>query len=47
MPDALTVVRPTGVFLLRFFCPGIQFYVLLSPYLKFALTPFYILIFMF
>ena len=29
------VVRPTGVYLLDFFCSGIQFYVLLSPYLCF------------
>ena len=28
-------VRPTGVFLLDFFCSGIQFYLLLSPYLCF------------
>ena len=27
------VVRPAGVYLLDFFCSGIQFYVLLSPYL--------------
>ena len=26
------VVRPTGVYLFDFFCSGIQFYVLLSPY---------------
>ena len=26
-------VRPTVVYLLDFFCPGIQFYLLLSPYL--------------
>ena len=25
-PDALAVVRPTGVYLLDFFCSGIQFY---------------------
>ena len=25
--------RPTGVYLLDFFCSGIQFYLLLSPYL--------------
>ena len=31
MPDALAVVRPTGVYLLDFFCTGIQFYLLLSP----------------
>ena len=35
MPDALAVVRPTGVYLFDFFCPGIQFYLLLSPYLCF------------
>ena len=29
----LAVVRPTGVYLLDFFCYGILFYVLLSPYL--------------
>ena len=28
-------VRPTGFFLLDFFCCGIQFYLLLSPYLCF------------
>ena len=32
-PDALAVVRPTGVLLLDFFCSSIQFYLLLSPYL--------------
>ena len=31
----LAVVRPTGVYLLDFFCAGIQFYVLLSPFLCF------------
>ena len=31
----LAVVRPTGVCLLDFFCSGIQFYLLLSPYLYF------------
>ena len=31
-------VRPTGVYLLDFFCSGIQFNLLLSPYL--ALSPF-------
>ena len=30
-----TYVRPTGVYLLDFFCFGIQFYLLLSPYLCF------------
>ena len=34
-PDALAVVRPTGVNLFDFFCFSIQFYVLLSPYLCF------------
>ena len=28
-------VRPTGVDLMDFFCSGIQFYLLLSPYLCF------------
>ena len=28
-------VRPTGVYLLDLFCSGIQFYLLLSPYLCF------------
>ena len=28
-------VGPTGVYLLYFFCSGIQFYLLLSPYLCF------------
>ena len=28
-------VRPTGVYLLDFFCSSIQFYLLLSPYLCF------------
>ena len=28
-------VRPTGDYLLDFFCSGIQFYLLLSPYLCF------------
>ena len=31
----LAVVRPTGVYLLDFFCFCIQFYLLLSPYLCF------------
>ena len=35
MPDALAFVRPARVYLLDFFCSGIQFYVLLSPYLCF------------
>ena len=34
-PDALAVVRPTGGCLLDFICSGIQFEVLLSPYLCF------------
>ena len=28
-------VGPTGIYLLDFFCSGIQFYLLLSPYLCF------------
>ena len=28
-------VEPSGVYLLDFFCSGIQFYLLLSPYLCF------------
>ena len=33
-------VGPTGVYLLDFFCSGIQFYLLLSPYLCFiGLSP--------
>ena len=31
LPDALAVVRPTKVYLLDFFCFGIQCYLLLSP----------------
>ena len=31
----LLFVRPTGVYLLDFFCSGIQYYPLLSPYLCF------------
>ena len=31
----LLFVRPTGVYLLDLFCSGIQFYLLLSPYLCF------------
>ena len=31
----LAVIRPTGIYLLGFFCSSIQFYVLLSPYLCF------------
>ena len=34
-PDALAVVRPTGVYLFDFFCSGIQFYLLLSPPVKY------------
>ena len=34
--DALAVVKPTGVYLLDIFFSGIQFYVLLSPYLCFV-----------
>ena len=34
-PDAFAVVRPTGVYLLDFFCSCIQFYLQLSPYLCF------------
>ena len=34
-PGALAVVRTTGIYLLGLFCSGIQFYVLLSPYLCF------------
>ena len=34
-PDVLAIVRPTGVYLLDFFCSDIQFYLLLSPYLCF------------
>ena len=44
-PDALAVVGPTGVYLLDFFCFGIQFNILLSPFL--CLSLFYILIYMF
>ena len=32
---SLAVVRPTGVYLLDFFCSSVQFYLLLSPYLCF------------
>ena len=34
-PDALAVVRPTGVYLLDFFCSDIQFYLFMIPYLCF------------
>ena len=33
---ALAVVRPTGVYLLDFFCSGVQFYLLLGPCLCFV-----------
>ena len=33
--DALAVFMPTRVYLLGFFCSGIQFYLLLSPYICF------------
>ena len=29
------IVRPTGIYILDSFCSGIQFYLLLSPYLCF------------
>ena len=35
MPDALAVVRPTGAYLLDFFCSCIQFNILMSPYFCF------------
>ena len=35
-PDALTVVRPTGVYQLNFFCLGVRFCVLLGPFLCFV-----------
>ena len=35
LQDWTLFVRPTGVYLLNFFCSGIQFYLLLSPYLCF------------
>ena len=31
----MAVVRPIRVYLLDVFCSGVQFYVLLSPYLSF------------
>ena len=34
-PDALAVVRPTGIYQLDFICSSNQFYVLLSPDLCF------------
>ena len=42
---ALAAVRSIRVYLLNFVCSGIQFFVLLSPYLCFI--SFYILIYMF
>ena len=39
-------VGPTGVYLLDFFCSGIQFYLLLSPYLYF-ISLLYTFIYMF
>ena len=33
--NPLAVVRPTGLYLLDLFCSGIQFYLLLSPYICF------------
>ena len=36
MTDALAVCRAHGIYLLEFFCSGIQFYLLLSPYLCFV-----------
>ena len=44
-PDVLAVGRATGVYLLDFYCSGIQFYLLLNPY--FCFISFYILIYMF
>ena len=35
-PDALAVVRPIGVQLMVIFSSGIQFYLLLRPYLCFV-----------
>ena len=37
MPDAFAVGRPTRIILLDFFYSGIQFYVLLSPFLLYHL----------
>ena len=34
-PDALAVVRPTGFYLLDLFSSGVQFFLLLSPYICF------------
>ena len=39
-PDVVSVVRPTGVELLDFIFSGVQFYILLSPYL--CLSTFYL-----
>ena len=39
----MAVVRPTGVYLLDFFCSGIQFYLLLSPYLSILYLGLYVL----
>ena len=36
-PDALADARPTGVYLLDFFCSRVQFYLLLSPYFLLSL----------
>ena len=44
-PYALAVVRPTRVYLLDFFCFGIQFYVWLGPY--FCLISFEFVIYTF
>ena len=45
-PDDLAVVRLTGVYLLDFFCSGIQFYLLSSPYryfISFSYLDLYVL----
>ena len=34
-PDVVSMVGPTGILLLDFFCSGVQFHVLLSPYVCF------------
>ena len=44
-PDALAVLRPIRVYLLDFFCSGIQY--IYCSVLIFALSPYYILNFMF
>ena len=44
--DVWAVVRPTGVYLLDFYCSRIQFYVLLGPYLcfiRFLILDLYVL----